>query len=184
MNTKVRNTLTIALVLAALAFASSAHFRHSMMHGPRHAEGARASRDEVRTMLLRRAQDAHAARDTARAWAAWRDAYATAAASGGWRGLIDVGDAAVGMGSTAKARQSYAASLAQARRQRSVEGVLRTGEAFAGLGDRQVLEQTLRIASHLAGDDPAERARVQDFAAIFAADSASASPDTSARRPY
>jgi hypothetical protein len=57
--------------------------------------------------------------------------------------------------------------------------VLRSGEAFAGLGDHEVLLHTLRIADHLAARDPAQRARVQDFAAIFASDGVSASPDTS-----
>jgi hypothetical protein len=43
-------------------------------------------------------------------------------------------------------------------RNRSVDGALRSGEAFAGLGDRAIVEQSLFIAAQLAtGDDQAQQ---------------------------
>jgi hypothetical protein len=162
---------------------SSGRVPPPLVRGPRAAEGGRAGTEELRRLVLARAQDTYAAGDSGRAWAAWREAYATAKARRDWHGLIDVGDAAVGMKGMVRARQSYAASLTVAREQRSVDGVLRSGEAFAGLGERRGMLHAIRIAQHLAGDDPSARAHVRDFVAIFAAPpmTNAASPDTATR---
>ena len=109
--------------------------------------------------------------DLSAAVRAWHDAHGAALRTRRWEGLIEVGDAAVRIGETgrprqpyvAKARKNYRAALFRARSLRSVDGVLRAGEAFAALGDRDVALGALRIARQLLPDDvPAPtRARVQ-----------------------
>jgi hypothetical protein len=51
-------------------------------------------------------------------------------------------------------------ALIRARRNRSVDGALRSGEAFAGLGDRAIVEQSLYIAAQLASGDEQAQQRV------------------------
>jgi hypothetical protein len=180
MTSRFRAVIAILVLLLVGSVITSGRVGRTLTRGPRAAEGGRASADDLRTLILTRARDSYAAGDTGRAWAAWSEAYRSAKARRDWRGLIDVGDAAVGMKARARARQSYAASLTLAREQRSVEGVLRSGEAFAGIGERRALSHSIRIADRLAGDDPVARARVRDFTAVFAASHpTSASPETS-----
>lgn len=111
--------------------------------------------------------------DAPGAQAAWREAYVTAHVTHAWPGMLAVGDAALRLGRAAgavevgqaRARRSYLTALLRARRQGSLDGVLAAGEAFARLGDRQVVRQVIAIASDLAarsGDDEA-RLRVQGF---------------------
>lgn len=111
--------------------------------------------------------------DAPGAQAAWREAYVTAHVTHAWPGMIAVGDAALRLGQVAgasevgqaRARRAYLTALLRARRQGSLDGVLAAGEAFARLGDGQVVRQVLAIASDLAarsGDDGA-RLRVQGF---------------------
>ena len=61
-------------------------------------------------------------------------------------------------------RHAYLRALFCARDQRSVEGVLRVAEAFASLGDRDVADQVLVMASALAASSPtapaSERVRI------------------------
>ena len=84
--------------------------------------------------------------------------------------MIAVGDAFMAIGRTSgavrgarlNAREAYLTALIRARRDRSVDGVLRGAEAFRGLDDRAVAEQCLHIAAQLAaGDEPAQQ-RVQE----------------------
>jgi hypothetical protein len=107
----------------------------------------------------------------------WQDAYGAALESRSWESMIAVGDAFMAIGrasGTARgarlnAREAYLAALIRARRDRSVDGVLRTAEAFGGLDDRAVAEQCLHIAAQLAaGDEPAQR-RVQEARRRWAA---------------
>jgi hypothetical protein len=100
----------------------------------------------------------------------WQDAYGAALESQSWQSMIAVGDAfmAIGrasgsvLGARLNAREAYLAALIRARRDRSVDGVLRSAAAFRGLGDGAVAEQCLHIAAQLAaGDEPAQR-RVQE----------------------
>lgn len=120
---------------------------------------------------LRAMGDALARNDVSAAERAWRDAYAAAFASRRWEGMIQVGDAARQIGGAAgvrrtgeaKARRLYLAALARARRQGSLEGVLGAGEAFAALGDREVVGQCLRIARLLAAQNPEAQADVRVF---------------------
>lgn len=96
--------------------------------------------------------------DVGAAERAWHDAYGTAFGSRRWDGLVEVGDAYLLIGEAAKGRQVagararmlYLAALFRARQQGSLEGVLRTTEAFHALGDHEVVEQGLRIAERLA----------------------------------
>ena len=122
------------------------------------------------TVHVRQVDDALAKRDVGAAERAWRDAYAAAVASRRWEGMLEVGDAARRVGEVASARMTadarargaYRAALFQARQQKSLDGVLRTAEAFAALGDREVVAQCLRIAEHLATEarDPQASERV------------------------
>ena len=48
------------------------------------------------------------------------------------------------------ARDAYMTALIRARRDRSLDGVLRSAEAFRELDDRTVVEQCLHIAAQLA----------------------------------
>ena len=120
------------------------------------------------------AMDAALARgDATTAQAAWREAYAAAHAGRGWPGMVAVGDAAIRLGratgtvavAESRARRIYLTALFRARRHDSLDGVLAAGEAFGRLGDREVVEQALAMATDMAkrsGDDLAQR-RVQAF---------------------
>src|SRR5881392_447287 len=103
---------------------------------------------------------------------AWRNAYAAALGTPGWRGLVEVAAGSLRIGaipgfgkaSEARARETYWLALFRARQQGSLNGVLDTAEAFGALGDRVMVEQCIRIAERLAvltGDaQAAERVRV------------------------
>ncbi|MBI4610121.1 MAG: hypothetical protein HY726_14065 [Candidatus Rokubacteria bacterium] len=125
------------------------------------AEQPLASRDAGRAGWaghLRRVEDALAAKNVSAAELAWREAYGEALRSRRWEGLIEAGDTYLRLGevagarraSQAKARELYLAALFRARQQGSLDGVLRATEAFAALGDREVAEQGVAIAQHLA----------------------------------
>ena len=89
---------------------------------------------------------------------AWRNAYAAALGTPGWRGLVEVAAASLRIGaiagfgkaSEARARETYWTALFRARQQGSLDGVLEAAEAFGALGDRQMAEQCLRVAEGLA----------------------------------
>lgn len=121
---------------------------------------------------LERADVALGGGDATAAVAAWREANTAAIRSGQWEAMIAVGDAArrlvvqdatprEGLG---RARLAYLTALYRARRDHSVEGVLRAATAFGELGDREVFAQALRIAEQQAGHDPVKRARVRSVA--------------------
>jgi hypothetical protein len=122
---------------------------------------------------LERMDDAIARRDIDAAKRQWRDAYAMALRTRHWDALIEVGDAyrrlghagGFGRAADAGAREAYLNALLRARRDSSLDGVLRTGEAFAELGDRAVVDQCLHLARELAerDGDPAARQRVKFF---------------------
>ncbi len=125
------------------------------------------------TIHLRRVDEALAQKNVSAAEQAWHDAYGAALGSRRWQGLIAVGDAYLQIGETAKgrkaaearARKLYLAALFRARNEGSLDGVLRVAEAFAALGDREVVDQSLRIAERLAtrSQDAQANARVQAF---------------------
>src|SRR2546426_7270465 len=100
----------------------------------------------------------------------WQDAYGAALASGSWESMIAVGDAFVAIGRASgtpggarmNAREAYLTALIRARRDRSVDGALRSAEAFRALDDRAVGEQCLHIAGQLAAGDEQAQQRVSE----------------------
>jgi hypothetical protein len=73
--------------------------------------------------------------------------------------------------SVAKARQAYLTALFRARNEGSLEGVLRTAERVAELGDREVVEQCIRVARRVAAEskDPRAEEHVRAFTERWAA---------------
>jgi hypothetical protein len=99
---------------------------------------------------------------------AWHDAHGAALASRGWESMIAVGDAFMAIGRASgtvrgarmNARNAYLIALVRARRDRSVDGALRSAEAFRQLDDHAVVEQCLHIAAKLAaGEEQEQRVR-------------------------
>jgi len=101
---------------------------------------------------------------------AWHDAYGAALASRGWDGMIAAGDAFMAIGRASgsvrgarmNAREAYLTAFIRARRDRSVDGVLRSAEAFRQLGDQAVVEQCLHVAGELAAGDARAEQRVRE----------------------
>jgi hypothetical protein len=101
---------------------------------------------------------------------AWQDAYGAALASRSWESMIAVGDAFMAIGrasGTARgarmnAREAYLTALIRARRDRSVDGAIRSAEAIRELGDRAVVEQGLQIAAQLAAGDEQAQQKVRE----------------------
>src|SRR5262245_33952763 len=100
--------------------------------------------------------------------AAWRDAYRGALKQREWEVMVSLGDVALRRDATgqrigeAQARQAYLAALFRARAEGSLSGVLRATEAFATLGDGDVVDEGLRIAEFTArrSEEPDARQRV------------------------
>ncbi len=128
---------------------------------------------------LQRVDDALARNDVASAEMRWREAYAAALKSRHWEGMVAVGDAYRRLGdrggfrevSEAKARKAYLAALFRAQSQGSLEGVLRSAQGFADLGDRGLVERCIRVARSVAAAtrDPRAEERVRIFAERWAA---------------
>jgi inactivated superfamily I helicase len=124
---------------------------------------------------IRAAYQALLQRDVKAARQAWEEAHLAAVGSARWDGLIEVGDAYLRIGlasgsreaAEATARKAYFAALFRACQKESFDGILRTAEAFAALGDRQVVEECTGLAELLAPDDNA-RGRVRGLLARFA----------------
>ncbi len=101
---------------------------------------------------------------------ALHDAYGAALQSRRWQAMIAVGDAfmVVGRapgnaaGARIDARQAYLTALIRARRARSVEGALRSAEAFERLGERDAVDQCLNIAGLLAEGNEIAQQRVRE----------------------
>ncbi len=76
--------------------------------------------------------------------------------------MIEVGDAALCIGeasgfrqgSAERARQSYSVALMRARLQESIDGLRRTAQAFAALGDREAVDHCLQIVKSLPSRPP------------------------------
>jgi hypothetical protein len=115
------------------------------------------------TTPLGRAEQALDEADLAAALAWWREARAAALRSGGWEGMVDVADVSrrFGADGTEAARRAYLTALLRARRQRSLDGLLRAAAGFGALGDREVLAHALRLAEREAGADAVARERVR-----------------------
>jgi len=129
---------------------------------------------------LLKVEEALARGDLATAEQQWREAYAAALKSQHWLGMVATGDTYRVLGaqagfraaSVAKARQAYLTALFRARSEGSVEGVLRTAERFAELGDRGVVERCIRVAQRVTEQsrDPQAGEYVRAFTERWAAD--------------
>jgi len=101
---------------------------------------------------------------------AWHQAYRAAVRRPQWEEMAALGDAALERGVSGQrvgeveARQAYLGALFRAKAQGSLKGVLRATEAFATLGDRDVVDEGLRIA-----DATARRSSEPDAAGRVAA---------------
>jgi hypothetical protein len=88
-----------------------------------------------------------------------------------WEGFLAVGDGALRLGEAKQvrratepeARRAYLSAMVRARKARSLEGALRVTDAFARLGDRDMVDQGVRIAHELAGHDEMAMGRVDEF---------------------
>ena len=134
---------------------------------------AREPGDAPWTAHIRRMDDALANGDVSLAIRAWQQAYGAALVSSRWEGLVEVGDSLLRIGQTTKlaqasttiARSAYVTALFRAREDGSLDGVLRATEAFAALGDREVVASSIRIAEDLAASaDSQARQRVRELA--------------------
>jgi hypothetical protein len=111
--------------------------------------------------------------DMAATRSAWHAAYGAALGSRRWDGFADVGDAYLRVGRASgapastvpRARDLYLSALFRARDAGSLDGVLRLAAAFDDLGDREVVEQAMRMADRLAGARPSPSVR-ERFAAV------------------
>ena len=131
--------------------------------------GSAPKADTPWTSPLRDMDQAIARGDVASAVTARRETYRAAIASRRWDGFLAAGDAILRLGDLTQsrptaepeARRLYLSALFRARGQESLDGVLLATEAFARLGDRDVVEKGLRMARDLAGSDPEAQARVR-----------------------
>jgi hypothetical protein len=111
--------------------------------------------------------------DVKAARAEWREAYRAALRRRQWEEMAALGDAALRLTASgqrigeAEARQAHLAALFRARAAASLPGVLRAAGAFATLGDRDVVDEALRIAEATAARtaEPGARERVAAFRA-------------------
>jgi hypothetical protein len=150
----------VTVVLAALEILGD---YRSRVHGP----GDAAWDSPAIADGLTRVDEALAVKDIAAAVRAWRDTRAAALGRRGWKSMVALGDAYLRIGDgaefrrgfTAGARETYLTALSRARDEQSIEGVLRTAQAFAALGDVDVVGYCLQVASRMAARDPDPRAR-------------------------
>lgn len=144
-------TLTAAsmIVLMALAIAVS-----DAIAG--HAVSAKAEMDWK--AQLAKVDEAAGKNEVALAVLRWAEAYAAALRTRHWEGLVAVADVYRRIGelggfreaAEAKAREIYLAALFRAGQEASLDGVLSVAEAFADLGDADVVERCLKVARPLA----------------------------------
>lgn len=155
-------------------YPQTAQWPAALMEPERTSPMSREALDTPWTAHLGRVELALAERNVSAAELAWHAAYVEALRSPRWEGMLEVGEAALRVGGVAgprkpaeaKARRAYLTVLFRARQHGSLDGVLRAAEAFAALGDREVAEQGLYIAQHLAAraQDADARERVRAVA--------------------
>lgn len=119
---------------------------------------------------LERADAALAGGDAREARRHWEEAYRVAVHTRTPEGLLAVGQASLRVGeatrgrqgAVAEARRIFLLALFQARERHDPDGVALAGQAFAGLGDREVADRAFDIALALAtrNDDAGARERV------------------------
>ena len=92
----------------------------------------------------------------------------------GWQPIVRVAEAARRIGAIpgfaraaeARARETYWIALFRAHREGSLAGVLQTAEGFGALGDRNMVEQCIRIAEGLATRAGHESGQAHDVRAV------------------
>ena len=121
-------------------------------------------------------EEAIASGQAAAAVRAWHRAHAAVIDHPGWQPIASVAQAArrigaisgFGRAAEARARETYWIALFRAHREGSLTGVLQTAEGFGALGDRNMVEQCIRIAEGLAtraGHDSGDAQDVRSVAA-------------------
>lgn len=126
---------------------------------PQSSSALGAPRGAPWTAHIVRADEALASANVRAAKMAWLAANGEALRSRAWDAMVEVGDAALRIGQAAgprgaagpRARTAYMTALLRAHNQGSLEGILRVAEAFAALGDHEVVAQCLRLAERVAG---------------------------------
>ena len=121
-------------------------------------------------------EDAIATGQAAAAVRAWHRAHAAVIDQPGWQPIVRVAEAARRIGeipgfaraADARARATYWIALFRAHREGSLAGVLETAEGFGVLGDRNMVEQCIRIAEGLATRAGHESGRAHDVRSIAA----------------
>ena len=132
---------------------------------------ALADPDGPWTPGIRQVDGALARKEYSAALRAANDAYTLALGSTRWDGMVTAGDAYRRIGDATglrrsfetKAREAYQKAYFRARQQASVEGVLRSLEGYAALGDVQMITTGLRVAERLAARDPEAMADIRAF---------------------
>jgi hypothetical protein len=130
-----------------------------------------AKREAPWTSSLRAMDGALAREDFSTATTERHKADLAALASPSWEGFLAVGDSALRLGEARgarsamepEARRAYLSAMVRARNARSLEGTLRVTDAFARLGDRDMVEQGVRVARELAVRDDKAMDRVDEF---------------------
>jgi len=105
---------------------------------------------------------------------AWHRAHAVVINQPGWQPIVRVAEAARSIGAIpgfaraaeARARETYWIALFRAHRDGSLAGVLETAEGFGVLGDRNMVEQCIRIAEGLATRAGHESGRAYDMESV------------------
>lgn len=120
--------------------------------------------------------DAIATGQAAVAVRAWHRAHAAVIDQPGWQPIVRVAEAARRIGAIpgfaraaeARARETYWIALFRAHREGSLAGVMETAEGFGVLGDRNMVEQCIRIAEGLATRPGQESERAYDVRSVAA----------------
>ena len=125
---------------------------------------------------LRDMEDAIVTGQAAAAVRAWHRAHAAVIDQPGWQPIVRVAEAARRIGgipgfaraAEARARETYWMALFRAHREGSLAGVLEAAEGFGVLGDRNMVEQCIRIAEGLATRAGHESGRAYDVRSVAA----------------
>jgi hypothetical protein len=121
-------------------------------------------------------EEAIASGQAAAAVRAWHRAHAAVIDHPGWQPIVCVAEAArriagisgFARAAEARARETYWIALFRAHREGSLTGVLQTAEGFGALGDRNMVEQCIRIAEGLATRAGHESGQARDMRAVAA----------------
>jgi hypothetical protein len=108
--------------------------------------------------------------DLSAAERAWHEAYVAALGARRWEGMLAVGDAALRLGevirgprvAVTQAREAYLGALFRARDRRSLDGVLRTAEAFDRMGDVELADRARSVADILVSRGQVARSTQPD----------------------